>query len=103
MLSKDELNEHLAKFNDPELEEGAKAETLMTLKEGLTALYGEHEKIIEEKEKLKEKNNQLIEANAKYFLKLGVQEQSQHEEKVNEKETFSKTVKLSELLKNKSV
>ncbi|QDH50336.1 head scaffolding protein [Bacillus phage Karezi] len=99
----EDVHESLARFNDPELPEDEKAELLINLKDGLSSFYDEHDKVTAEKEKLKERNSQLQQANAQYFLKLGVQEQSQQEEEATAQETFSKTVKLSDLLKNKGV
>lgn len=84
-----------------ELDEARKAEIVLSLREDRTSFEKTSTEIQTNMEKLKSKNESLIEANVNYFNKLSAQERDFEGFQEKKKEEKKKNVTLSDLLAGK--
>lgn len=100
-LKPEQHEEMLTELLGGELEESRKAEIVLSLREDRASFEKTSSEIQSNIEKLKSKNESLIEANVNYFNKLSAQERDFDGYKEKQKEEKKKTVTLSDLLAGK--
>lgn len=98
-LNREDHEKLLVDLLNPELEQATKTDILSQLRDNYTGFTTEHETIVSEKEKLKNDNADLVVANSKLFRQTGVMSEGGQKKKEDEKQTFSETIKLSDIEK----
>jgi len=100
-LKPEEHEEMLTELLGGEIEESRKAEIVLSLREDRASFEKTSTEIQSNMEKLKKKNDSLIEANVNYFNKLSAQERDFEGFQEKKKEELKKNVTLSDLLSGK--